>query len=517
MQPTLAEQLLKLFPTPPDRVYVAPNIPEKKLNGARSYASWGQETPLIVFDNTMLGSAKNGAVFTNLALYVDTQKERIDLGWIRAMPFYSGDEGTFPTAYGTARVPRMMLADGRDAFDRVMEVIVGWNTGALAGPVDRPPVPGPIGELAARVFAASSGLELAGRASRAKIARAAARSEDWIDTLACERIVAFGEAGAGGDHVALTDRRLLAHTFGRAAVLPYVHLLGARAEGGSLTRRVVIDHAGGSTEVSLGSPLDGDAELLAQFLQGIAALPLEQRCAPPEAVPSPQDPSGAEATLRSLPVPDPRLPILLRLVQAGLAAGRMNVGAACDHVARVRLFAANAATGRGAVQGARVSPLHGEDLAVVLGQVLGEPAGVAGDAATRFYDYRLVRRGSAGSAAASTAVGLAALAIVGVGWVSRPGTRTTFVRVAMRHLGSATGFSALALSGAPTPLGVAEPQLFADVLETVADAEPVVMLGRILWGWQAPTAALLSTPPQAFVHQVGATIGWTDLTPFFAK
>ncbi|MEZ4315486.1 MAG: hypothetical protein R3F14_46310, partial [Polyangiaceae bacterium] len=66
--PTLLDHLMRLFASPPSDVFVAPSIPEKKMNGARSFAAWGQETPLLLFDNTVFGSAKNGAVITQHAL-----------------------------------------------------------------------------------------------------------------------------------------------------------------------------------------------------------------------------------------------------------------------------------------------------------------------------------------------------------------------------------------------------------------------------------------------------------------
>jgi hypothetical protein len=87
----------------------------------------------------------------------------------------------------------------------------------------------------------------------------------------------------------------------------------------------------------------------------------------------------------------------------------------------------------------------------------------------------------------------------------------------MRHLGSATGFAALSLDHGSKPLGETEPELFASVLDSLADAEPVALLGRILWGWHTPLSALLATPPQAFAPEVTAAIGWTDLTPFFQR
>lgn len=510
----LADHLLSLFANPPSGLYVAPNIPGKKLAGAQTYAPLGSEPVLLLFDNTVFGSAKDGAVFTATSLYVHTLKQqRIDLAWIRSMPRWDISDGDLATPYGTLKVPKM-LNELDDAFRRALEVVIGWNTGALSGPVGAPPVPGPIGEIAKQTLSGSK-LDMGGGASRRKIMNAAAATPNWIDTLGGERIVAYGDEtvmGKGDDYLVLTDRRLIARNYGDVFDLPYSEMMTAREEKGKL----LFDHPSGPKKWQLGLLAD-QGPAIGAFLQGVTQLPPNQRWAPPHAGPTAEDPTGADSLLRSLPVPDPRLPILLRLVQAGVAARAISVEAGRDHVERVRLFAANAATGRGVYNGARVSPLHGDDLAVVLGEALGTPLGTSGDAATRVHDYRLTQKGSAGRAAASTVVGLAALAIVGVGWVSRPGVTNMLVRVAMRHLGSATGFDAYSLSGSIQPLVTANSEVFAGVLETIADAEPVVLLGRILWGWHMPAPQLLAMPPQGFAHDVGARIGWTDVGPFFTK
>ncbi|MEZ4301088.1 MAG: hypothetical protein R3B70_39495 [Polyangiaceae bacterium] len=516
--PTLLDHLMRLFASPPSDVFVAPSIPEKKMNGARSFAAWGQETPLLLFDNTVFGSAKNGAVITQHALYVDTHKGRIDLSWIRSMPVYEEFDGTLQTPGGPVKLPKMNLTEAHDAFLRALETIVAHNTGLAMPAMAGPPVPGMIGQVAQHFLTGTKKLDMGGRASRRKLANAAAASSIWVDTLAGERIVAYGDEtvlGKGDEYLLLTDRRLLARAHGEMKDVPYARITGVRLQKVTLAQRLVIDMMGGSASVDLVT-LDDDAPAVAQFLNGVAALPYDQRWSPPAQLASPSDPSGAGALLADLPVPDPRIPILLRLAQAGVASGAMSVEAARDHVERARLFAANAAVGRGMSQGARLSPLHGEDLVAVLRETLGAPVGVTGDATTRVLDFQLTQGGSVGRAAASTAVGLAALAIVGVGWVSQPGRRTTVLRVRMRHLGSATGFSVFDLGSTQRDLAEEDPEMLEGLLESCAAAEPVLLLGRMLWGWQAQVGAILATPPQAFAEAVGRAIGWTDLAPFFA-
>lgn len=515
---TLPDQLLHLFSKPPSDLYVAPGIPEKKLKGARSYADWGAETPLLLFDNTVFGSAKNGVVITESALYTDTYRGRVDLSLIRSMPVYKEYEGTLQTQIGPIQLTKMSLDEAQDALLHALETIIAFNSGVRVAPASGPPVPGKVGELAFHFLRAATKLEMGTRAPRRKLMNAAAASAEWLDTLAGERLVAYGDEtvmGKGDEYVVLTDRRLIAHLHGTQTVVPYSALLGARTQKITLATKLVMDLASGTAEVEM-IQTEPDAGLVAPFLSYIAALPYGERGSPKAELATPDDPSGASALLQQLEVPDPRLPILLRLVQAGLAGGAMSPAAAADHVERVRLFAANSAAGRGVCRGMRVSPLHGEDLAAVLGETLGVCLQSSGDENSRYYDYRLSQGGSVGRAAASTAVGLAALAIVGVGWVSRPGSRTTVLRAMLRHLGSATGFGVFDI-GAQKQLHEEDQEMFAGLLESVAAAEPVILLGRILWGWNAPVAMLTGTPPHAFANEVARAVGPTDLTPFFAR
>jgi hypothetical protein len=176
------------------------------------------------------------------------------------------------------------------------------------------------------------------------------------------------------------------------------------------------------------------------------------------------------------------------------------------------------AYGRGAQQGWRISPLHGQDLSFLLHGVFGDPIGVTGDATTRVLDFAVGRTGSAVGAAASSAVGLAMLAVVGVGWVSTPNKTIQGVRIALRDLGRGTGFVAQgARGGALVPLEQVEPAVLGWVLDALDDLEALTLLERAVFGWHVSPAELFAVDPNALAYHVQALVGPVDLAPFRAS
>jgi uncharacterized membrane protein len=67
-----------------DRVYFEGDIPEEKLkNATEKYADVSNdETPLLLIDNTLLGSGKGGAVFTEKRVFSSFPKDRFSFNFI---------------------------------------------------------------------------------------------------------------------------------------------------------------------------------------------------------------------------------------------------------------------------------------------------------------------------------------------------------------------------------------------------------------------------------------------------
>jgi len=509
-------------PRVPDGLHFAPKIDAKKLANAAKWAPFGQETPLLLIDDSVFGGGKAGALITTHALYCDEPRVRIELGALQYAPSYpEGAEGAprVWTPQGEATLKRMTLDDVQAAWSRVLSTIVNVNTGRATGPATSAPVEGPIGELALQHLVHPDVL-LAPAIPQKKLHNAAAAYADWLDYVNGERLVAFLDEtalGAGDEGIALTDRRLIARVGDKHLVVPYGALVAVEATKGFMENKLGVSAGPYSGQIPLITLKDA-TEPLVSFLRAVMRLPPEQRWAPAPVLASAHDPTGASTLAARLVAPDSRIPIMLRYVHDAVARGVMGVEMGADLVDRIHVVHQTLAFGRGAQQGWRISPLHGEDLSFLLHGVFGEPIGVSGDATTRVLDFAVGRRGPSIGAAASTAVGLTLLAVVGVGWVSGPKKSIQGVRITLRDLGRGTGFGAQGvLNGALFPLQQVEPGVLGWVLDALDDLEALTIFERAVFGWQAPTQALFGIDPQALAQHVQAVLGPVDLSAFSSR
>ena len=95
-----------------------------------------------------------------------------------------------------------------------------------------------------------------------------------------------------------------------------------------------------------------------------------------------------------------------------------------------------------------------------------------------------------GRAVASSAVGLLALATLGVGWVSVPGRTLNRLRVEIHDQPAPPSYSITDQHG--TTASIAAPELLYRLNDHLMPLELDLLLRRCLWGWQPPTDELLS-------------------------
>jgi len=501
-------------------VHVAPSIPPKKLAGVSRYASYGQEAPLVVFDNTTFGSAKSGALITSHALYVSKIQARYPLEIIRAAPIFDDLDGWLTTQAGKAKIPKMLMDDTQEAWERVFGVILSINMGVTADSSSGPVTAGPIGEIFERTLAGAPKVFSQAQLPRQKLLNASAKFPDWCDWPAGERILAYIDEttfGKGDEGLILTDRRLIGHITSDDWNIPYAAITSVTPGKAVMAEAFVVTTATSSSKIALATASEAVTPI-GQFLHAVSTLPPDQRCSQAPPLTSEADPFGVATLLSRLPAPEPRVISLLQLLRAQAESGRAPREQALDLVARIDLLAHTLALGRGARGPWLLSPLHGDDLVGALETILGPPLAVGGDQTTRTVDFSLERRGSVGRAAVSSAIGLAALAVVGVGWVSTPGRTVRFVRLSMTHHGTATGFIPLGQSGTDlAPLWEIDEALSEQVLSVVESSEALGLLGRVLWGWGTPIQALLDQPAAQIGQHAAALVPGIDLSSFYPE
>ncbi|MBL8715050.1 MAG: hypothetical protein JNL79_03595 [Myxococcales bacterium] len=512
---------------PPSGVQLAPGIDPKRLTNAARWASFGQEQPVLFIDNTVFGSGKAGVLLTSQALYYDDPKTRVALGEILEPPVFPEgvkQQGSLRTSRGEVKLP-FILGDA-EILRRVLLAIVSINRGT-ASPAT-PPLTGPIGELAQQ-FLRHDQVNLAPDLPRKKLRAAAASFTEWLDHATGERPIAFLDEtalGKGDEGVLLTDRRLLAYTeaSGKHVMIPYSAITGVSVKKGFMETKLEVSAAQFSAPIPLITCADA-VEPLTLFLRGLLRLPPEQRWEPPVSHATAEDPSGAFGLLQALGAPDVRIPILLRFVGEMTRQGAMPPAVGADFVARIHMLHQTQAFGRGMVHGTRISPLHGPDFHYMLSTVFGDPTHVAAtqgppeaqrgsSGVTHTLDFALTRRPNAVGAGVSTAVGLAALALIGVGWVSTPKRNIQGVRVVATDLPCSTGFSALGmLSGRFGPLATMEPTVLGWLLDALDDLEAIFTFYRAAFGWQIAPAHLLQWGGE-LPGRVAQLLGPTDLSAF---
>ncbi|MFO0550152.1 MAG: hypothetical protein U0271_17290 [Polyangiaceae bacterium] len=512
MRRSVFDVVAAVLGTPPDAVYLAPNIDPKKLaNALASYARLATEAPVMLFDNTVWGSAKSGALLTTHALYVDTHGSPIPLGELTSLPHFDESQGDGWTRLrdgSTAMLPRMLTGEAHACFRRTLEAIVAENHGASLPGVGAP-LSGPIGQFAIQ-FLRVRRVWLAPQLPDEKLRAAWATFHDWPDWAAGERIVAYVDEtafGKGDEGLVLTDRRLVGLLGERPYDLSYGHIDGVAERKAVLAHELFVHAAGGARSIKLAFTTASEAvPPLAAFLHALTSLPRDQRFAHPR---------GAQAILAELPHPDPRVVILLQLAAAGVSS-RWFTPAEGELIARsIEVLALNTQYGRGSRFGGILSPLGVDDAAHLLAQGLGPPM-VQGQPGELVLDFFIDARSNVGRAALSTAVGLTALAIVGIGWVSTPTRVVRAIRALLRPTEAGSCIFLYGMRGALwESLLDADEALFDSIESRLGELEALTLLHRMLLGAREPPQALFTISPDEVSGRVGAILGPTDLSVFF--
>jgi hypothetical protein len=231
---------------------------------------------------------------------------------------------------------------------------------------------------------------------------------------------------------------------------------------------------------------------LGRFFDDLLRVPPEQRVPPPQPLlsQSPDDPAGL-GSARSR-ISQPQSATLLQTINKKLQSGLAEQQAR-DLTARVVLLDRTMLWGRGMRNGWWLSPLCAADLSQSFFRVLGQPSGYWQQGLLSTFDFDLTADRGVGKAIASTVVGLAALGLFGVGWVSKPGRKpVTHLRVTMSDTPFSSSFSILGTNDGSQmqPLPDLAPNLLQRILTILSENEAYSMFGRCVYGWEEPPEQL---------------------------
>ncbi len=236
---------------------------------------------------------------------------------------------------------------------------------------------------------------------------------------------------------------------------------------------------------------------LINFLAALKQVPAEQLlpAVQPLVSPNPDDPTGAEQLLQM--IQQPQSVTALRIVSAAYKKGLLPAELGADFAARVALVNRTTLFGRGQKHGWWLSPLSQLDLGFTFYRLFGNPAYYHQQAEVQVYDFDIKNSGG-GKALASSAVGIASAALLGVGWVSMPGKSITNLRVKLLDTPPTSGFAVYGLyQNNYVPLYAVRYDLFQQIAQTLVEQESNLTLLRCAFGWQTPAHELSQVPPTA--------------------
>jgi hypothetical protein len=207
------------------------------------------------------------------------------------------------------------------------------------------------------------------------------------------------------------------------------------------------------------------------------------------------DPTGAGQALQATYHPECRL--ALEMITAAYKSGAIAAELGGDLTARVALANRTTRLGRGKKNGWWLSSLSAADLAYAFARLLGNPAYFQQQGPIQVYDFNMKNSGT-GKALASSTVGLASAALLGVGWVSVPGKSINNLRVSLFDMPPLSGFAIDGLTDNHyVPLYGVRYELFRQIVEALLEEEIRLTLLRCAFGWQAPAHQLITVPLSA--------------------
>ena len=357
----------------------------------------------------------------------------------------------------------------------------------------------PIAALASRHLQHKS-IALWPRLQSADVERAIAASGAGLDHTIGERPLAFGNSLDKGSLEAfflLTDRRLA----GRQHIAAVSGVRKSRFDA-RLTDVAQVKWTSSFWRSELNLQVADkwiDATIikftpqLGKLFDDLVRIPPEHRAPAPQPLlmQSAEDSTGVNSAMGR--VSHPQCSSLLNIIKAQHQRGFFAQQPAADLTARVVLLDRSLTLGRGMSQGWWLSPLAVTDLSQAFFSMLGEPSASWPQGSLLTYDFDLKANRGVGKAIASSAVGLAALGLLGVGWITTPGSRPlSHLRVPLCSTPFSSGFTVLGVTGgsAMQPLSDDAPKLLEKFFSLLSLTESQLLLGRCLYGWDEPVEQL---------------------------
>lgn len=338
------------------------------------------------------------------------------------------------------------------------------------------------------------GIKLLPALSLELIQKAIASAGVGLDHTIGEHVLAIGDYSMHHDltiFFMVTDRRVAGRRGRIFFHAPLAEIVNVVDRTNLVTANLKIHLASGqvadATVGSLSRPLG-------VFLSAVAQLHPSQRTPEPQPLPTPtaEELASVEWFNANRSNLNAVCEQMLWVVAARLRHGQIPFGDAGSFVRRIYLHNRATAFGRGMLNGWWLSPLTVFDLGQLLRWLLGEPVASYQQENMYTFDF-LVGSSNTGRAVASSALGLAAAGLFGVGWVSMPGKSVKHIRVT---ISSGTSLTYAAIQGTNASnfeaLSAVHPVALEKLLEALTSAEQSLLYRRALYGWQESPEVLMN-------------------------
>lgn len=315
-------------------------------------------------------------------------------------------------------------------------------------------------------------------------------------------------SGANVNLALFTDRRVIARSDRTTLDVRYADITQSFAVKGIIFDDLNVAVGGRSFK------LEGleSTPRVAGFLQALAQVHPGYRSGDTHPLPvgTPSDPLGLHAAQGERASATARNAVLFDAIDGAHRRMQMPAAVASDFVTRASLLERTHAWGRGAREGWWTSCLNPVDLAYAFARMFGPAVQMQPTHNGWTAVFALQRRSNVAGAAVSTAVGLLALGVLGVGWVSTPERSLGELRVQCAVGNGTTGF---ALLDGHESLSLRWAPLLEKIFENLLSFEQRMLLLRALWGWEADPAGLDAASQGALSERLRMVLGEAGWRP----
>ncbi|PWT91645.1 MAG: hypothetical protein C5B55_07785 [Blastocatellia bacterium] len=325
------------------------------------------------------------------------------------------------------------------------------------------------------------------------IQKGIAASGVGLDHTIGERVVAVGDNSRNREFeefFMLTDRQITGR-HGRSFFQSGLEEIVSVSEGSSFGIPTVrLQKTSGPIEIKIGTL----SRQVIPYLRELCERPAGTRTpqANPIPTPTPSDLMNDSWASTNAALLGPACEQMMLVVVTSFRRNTLSFEASSNLITRIILQSRNSLFGRGMASGWWISPLPLGDLQEAISRLVGSPRNVSQHPNLVVGDFDLPRSGAATKAVASSAAGLAAAALFGVGWVSVPRKTVSRLRIS---LSCGPGMTCFQIDGAESKtfvrLSFLMPSLLSKCLEVLNNLEEILLYRRVLFGWEESAAQLL--------------------------